>query len=197
MIHYIKGKLTMKLETGIVLETGGIGFEINTPSNSRFYLADIGEELTAYTATTVREDDMSLYGFDDSAGLELFNKLITVNGVGAKAALAILSSMPPSGLKKAIVFEDTAMLTRANGVGKKTAQRIVLDLKDKLDEIRPKDGIEAGDIAEPGGDQSEKGQAVDGLIALGYSRSEAAGALLGAEEGLSTEEYIKTALKNI
>ena len=198
MLHYIKGPLVIKGNGYIVVETGGIGFEISVPSNSRFYLAQEGEEVCVYTYLQVREDDMSLFGFDDRAGLEVFKKLITVNGVGAKAAIAVLSAMPLSELKKAIVFEDVQMITRANGVGKKTAQRIVLDLKDQLDEVLP-DTEElptaAGAAEMP--DQGAKAEALDALMALGYTRSEAASALLGMKEEMSVEEYIKAALSKI
>jgi Holliday junction DNA helicase RuvA len=187
----------MKLDNCVVIETGGVGFEIFTPSNSRFYLAEEGDEVTAFTVMIVREDDMSLYGFDDKSGLELFKKLITVNGVGAKAAIAILSTMPATELKKAIVFEDTAMLTRAQGIGKKTAQRIVLDLKDKLDDIQPPEGMDAAGIADAVPPEGARAEAVDALIALGYSRSEAAGALLGVKEEMTAEGYIKYALQKM
>lgn len=200
MIHYIRGTLAMKLEDCIVIETGGgVGLEISVSANSRLYLSDIGEEVIAYTAMTVREDDISLYGFEDTAGLELFNKLITVNGVGAKAALSILSSVPPAQLKRAIVFEDAEMLTRANGIGKKTAQRIVLDLKDKLGAVSVPDddggpALTYDDIAA----SDEKAEATEALIALGYSRSEAAAALMSMKDDeMTAEEYIKAALKKL
>ena len=144
---------------------------------------------------SVREDDISLFGFDEEDGLLLFEKLITVNGIGAKAAMAILSAMPASEVKKAIVFEDADMLTRANGIGKKTAQRIVLELKDKMKDITVED-LPGADIA-PAASSSDKQQATDALMALGYSRTEAAAALVGAEDGLSVEDYIKIALKNM
>ncbi len=133
MLHYIKGTLTMKYADKVVIETGGIGFELSVPGNSGLYLAKEGTDVTAYTAMIVKEDDISLCGFSDENELELFNKLITVNGVGAKAAMAILSAMPADEIRKAILFEDAVTLTKANGIGKKTAQRIVLDLKDQLD----------------------------------------------------------------
>ena len=195
MFRYIKGTIEMKLAESVVVECGGVGFELMVPQNSRLYLAHEGSEVTVFTYMSVREDDISMYGFDDEEGLSLFEKLITVNGIGAKAAMAILSAMPASDVKKAIVFEDAAMLTRANGIGKKTAQRIVLELKDKMKELPDADGVpvEAGDA----GEQSQKSEAIAALIALGYSRTEAASSLVGADEGLSVEEYIKIALKNM
>jgi len=198
MIHYIKGVLGEKLQGKVVVETAGIGYQISVPDNCQLYLATEGDSVKIYTVMIVREDDISLYGFEDKTGLELFNKLITVNGVGAKAALAILSVMPTSEVKKAIVFEDVSTLTRANGIGKKTAQRIVLDLKDKLESVNLT-GIDTKvDLTENIGSGGAKTEAIDALMALGYSRIEAAGALTGITENeLTVEDYIKLALKKI
>lgn len=134
---------------------------------------------------------MSLYGFHDSGSLELFQQLRTVNGVGAKVALAVLSAIPIEEIKKAIVCEDTAMLTRANGVGKKTAQRIVLELKDKISDYEELSQLSSLESA-----MGERTEAINALIGLGYGRSEAVSAV-GAvkDDNLSTEEYIRQALK--
>lgn len=193
MFHYIRGNVTMKFEGGVVIEAGGIGYEVFVPDNSAVYLADSRETVLIYTAMIVREDDVSIYGFHDKESLDLFRKLLTVNGVGAKAAMAILSAMPVENIKKAIVFDDAATLTKANGIGKKIAQRITLELKDKL-------GAAGGlaEAAERAVFDSGKTEAINGLISLGYTRSEALAALAGiAEEDLTTEEYIKRALKGI
>jgi Holliday junction DNA helicase RuvA len=193
MFHYIKGNITMKFEGGVVIETGGIGYEVYVPDNSALYLADSRETVLIYTVMIVREDDVSIYGFHDKESLDLFRKLITVNGVGAKAAMAILSSMPASEVKKAIIFDDAATLTKANGIGKKIAQRITLELKDKL-------GTAGGltEAVEKIVTDSAKTEAINGLISLGYSRSEAVSVMTGiTEEDLSVEEYIKRALKGI
>lgn len=193
MFHYIRGNITMKFEGGVVIETGGIGYEVFVPDNSAVYLSDSRETVLVYTAMIVREDDVSIYGFHDKESLDLFRKLMTVNGVGAKAAMAILSAMPVDHIKKAIVFDDAATLTKANGIGKKIAQRIALELKDKMSAIG---GL--ADATEKVISDSGKAEAINGLISLGYSRSEAVSALAGiTEEDLSTEEYIKRALKGI
>ncbi len=198
MIHYIKGTLEIKLPESVVIETGGVGFKISVPSNSRLYMTQEGTEISVFTYMNVREDDISLYGFDDEEGIMLFEKLITVNGVGSKAAMAILSAMPSGEVRKAIMYEDADMLTRANGIGKKTAQRIVLDLKDKVGtgaDLTVPTGMEG---ASPAAASDNKGEALDALIALGYARAEAAEALVGIkEQDLSVEEYIKLALKRI
>jgi len=193
MFHYIKGNVTMKFDGGVVVEAGGIGYEIYVPDNSSLYLANEKETVLVYTAMVIREDDVSIYGFPDRETLDLFRKLMTVNGVGAKAAMAILSAMPVCAIKKAIVFDDAAALTKANGVGKKLAQRITLELKDKLGALG---GL--AEAAEKTASDSGKAEAINGLISLGYSRSEAISALSGiADEGLTAEEYIRRALKGM
>lgn len=196
MLHFIKGKLAMHFAGGVVIETGGLGYEVYVPDNSSVYLAKEGDIIMVYTAMIVREDDISIYGFADKESLTLFRKLMTVNGVGAKAALSILSTLPAGELQKAIVYEDAAALTKANGIGKKIAQRIVLELKDKLDAA----GVITGGALEipTMGSVSEKGEAVNALIALGYSKGEAVEALAGIPENdLKVEDYIKRALKRL
>lgn len=193
MIHYIKGTLAMKLDTGIVIETGGIGYEISVPGNSALYLRTEGEEIICHTAMIVREDDISLYGFADRESLELFRLLITVSGVGAKAAMAVLSALTAAQLRQAIAFEDDKAIATANGVGKKTAQRIVLELRDKVSAEDSKAGQPQAALTDSDGARTE---AISGLVALGYSRAEAVNALAGIEAA-TAEEYIKKALKNL
>lgn len=200
MLHYIKGFLTMRIEGGVVVEAGGLGYEVFVPDNSAVYLAQEGESVTLYLYMAVREDDVSLYGFSEREGLTLFKQLITVSGVGAKAAMAILSVAPVSEMKKAIAFEDVDFLTRASGVGKKTAQRIVLELKDKVGSIAGGSaGVSvASDIGALGGEAGNRAEAINALISLGYSRTEAANAVSAvADEDLTSEEYIKQALKKL
>lgn len=183
----------MKLDTGIVVEAGGIGYDISVAGNSSLYLRSEGDEVICYTAMIVREDDVSLYGFADRESLELFRLLITVSGVGAKAAMAVLSALTSSQLRQAIAFEDDKAIATANGVGKKTAQRIVLELKDK---------VSADDVSVPeqqavsAASDDVRSEAVNGLVVLGYSRAEAVNALAGTEAA-TVEEYIKKALKNL
>jgi len=191
MIHYLKGTVSMTFDGGIVLETGGVGYKVFVPDNSVLYLKKGNEPVTVYTVMVVREDDMSLYGFHDNQSLELFQQLRTVNGVGAKVALAVLSAIPGEQIKKAIVCDDASILTKANGIGKKTAQRIVLELKDKINDY--KELAELTELSREGGERSE---AINALIGLGYSRSEAVSAVSGVSaDGLSTEEYIRQALR--
>jgi len=196
MLHYIKGQLTMKFDGGVVIEASGIGYEIFVPDNSPAYLAKDGDLLMLYTAMIVREDDVSVYGFSERESLQLFRKLMTVSGVGAKAALSVLSCMPLVELKKAIVFEDAKSLTMANGIGKKTAERIILELKDKLGNMgNISEAIQSADKIMK---TDEKAEAVNALIALGYTKGEALSAMVNiADAGLSAEEYVKKALKQL
>lgn len=195
MFHYIKGNVTMKFDGGVVLESMGIGYEIFLPENSSIYLSKQEEQVLVYTAMIVREDDISIYGFRDKEEIQLFRKLMTVSGVGAKAAMAILSAMPVMEVKKAIVFGDVAMLTRANGIGKKSAERLILELKDKVGAIG---GLHAGIEGDGMIPSDAKSEAVEALVGLGYSKIEAITAIGGIEDQtLTTEEYIKLALKRI
>ena len=184
MIHHIRGRIDGTIDGGVVVEANGIGYEVFVPDNSDLYLKKNQEEVKVLTVMIVKEDDVKLYGFSDKDTMALFRKLLTVSGVGAKGAMALLSAMPVNDLKQAIAFDDAATLTRANGIGKKIAQRICLELKDKLGDISAAAGVTMADISAA----DEKGMAVDALISLGYSRSEAAAALGGLEEGLSAEE---------
>lgn len=196
MIRYLKGELAARSEGAAIIDVNGIGYRVFIPSNSSLYLHAIGDEVIVYTHMAVREDDVSLYGFGSDGELELFEQLITVNSVGSKAAMAILSAMPVSEVKKAILFEDVDMITRANGIGKKTAQKIVLDLKDKIGTVLAEEqGIAQADILpEPG---SMKDSAIEALMGLGFTRAEAAESLRGIEgDDLPLEDYIKQALKN-
>ncbi len=197
MINYIKGILAYKGENAIIVETSGIGYNINVPTNSPFYLKEVNETIKVYTVMIVREDDMSLYGFENMEELDIFKKLIGINGVGAKAGLAIFSAMSANEIKRAVILEDHAQFTMANGIGKKTAQRIVLDLKDKF-----KDYIADDEKATIGENRAFahgiENEAIEALVGLGYSRIEASSAISKVSGDTATvEECIKQALKNI
>ena len=199
MIHYIKGQYAGTFNGGVVIETAGMGYEIFVPENSTVYLLNDGDIVKLYTKMVLREDDVSLYGFSQKEGLELFEKLITVNGVGAKAALSIMSAMSITDVRKAIAFDDSDMLTKSNGIGKKTAQRIVLELKDKMGDLSSIDGYSCI-VGLPNINEftDERTEAMNALITLGYSKSEAVMALSKVTENdLTCEEYIKKALNRI
>jgi Holliday junction DNA helicase RuvA len=194
MLHYIKGVITETLPGMVCIETGGIGYEVNVPDGAVRILPGSGDIVTLYTALIVREDDVSLYGFPDRENLAMFRLLLAVSGIGPKAALAILSVLPARELKRAVIFEDVAAITKANGVGKKGAQRVVMELKDKvgLPDDLP-EGITTAQINAP---NTARDEAVAALIALGFSRTEAMTSVVGIEgDGLTSEDYIKSALR--
>jgi len=206
LIKYIRGYYAMTLPSGIVVETpSGIGFEINVPAGSPLYKYGEGEEVKVFTAMIVKEDDVSLYGFHNRESLDFFRMLITVSGIGAKGAMAIMGSMSVDELRRAIMFEDVKEISKANGVGKKTAERLILELKDKVGKLDI-DGVSAADMtgitvsggtgAEASGDS--RTEAIQALVALGYSKAEAFGAVAKVpEDNLTSEEYIKKALKSL
>ena len=198
MIRFIRGEYLYYEGGAIVVETGGgIGFRIYVSDTSSLLTAREGDEIAVYTYLQVKEDGMSLYGFSDSEGLALFEQLITVKGVGPKAGLAIMSLGTPNQIKGVIAAGDANSIAMAQGVGKKTAERVILELKDKVSAL-PFDG---GDIssgispaAVPG--SGERGEAVIALTTLGYSKKEAESAVASVtEEDLSAEEYVKKSLK--
>ena len=197
MIRFIKGEY-LYYESGavIVMTDGGIGFRINVSDTSSLLTASEGDELSVYTYLQVKEDGMALYGFPDADALGLFEQLITVKGVGPKAGLAIMSLGTPNQIKGIIAAGDAASIAMAQGVGKKTAERVILELKDKVSAL-PFEGVEPEGIAPaavPG--SGERGEAVVALTTLGYSKreAEAAGGSV-PDEGLSTEEYVRKSLK--
>ena len=195
---------------GIVVETSsGIGFEINIPAGSPLYKYGEGEEITVFTAMIVKEDDISLYGFHNRESLDLFRMLITVSGIGAKGAMSIMGSMSSDELRRAILFEDVKEISKANGVGKKTAERLILELKDKIGKLGGMveaaagsslgNGLSAGaDAGAEAGANDARTEAIYALVSLGYSKAEAFGAVSKVpDEGLTGEEYIKRALKSL
>ena len=197
MIRYVKGIYSMNINGGIVVETqSGLGLEIFLPANSPIYRYGEGETIMVYTSMIVKEDDISLYGFHNRDNLEIFERLITVSGVGAKGAMSILSTLEAAELKRAIAFEDAKEISRANGIGKKTAERIILELKDKLAKTDIPAYVPPADTADVSSDS--RSEAITALVALGYTKVEAFNAVASInDEGLSSEEYIKKALKNL
>ncbi len=197
MIYSITGQITDTLPGAVAIERDGVAFLVNVPDNSGAFLIAPGEEITLFTHMIVREDDISLYGFTDKASLALFKLLLGVKGVGAKAALAILSVGSASTIKRAITFEDTDTIQSANGVGKKTAQMVVLELKDKIAKVPELAYITTEDLGldDKASDKELKKQALQALMALGYSKTEAGSALVGIKAE-TVEDYIALALRN-
>lgn len=201
MISYIKGTLAEKLEDSAIVEAGGIGYRIFVPASVLSELPRLGENVKIYTYFSVREDSVSLYGFMSRQDMEMFRQLIGVNGVGPKSALGILSALKPDALRLAVISGDAKAISKAPGVGSKTAQRIILDLKDK---IKAEDVVDSGyeDFsahAEVSGVGEVGKEAVDALTALGYSASEAAGVVrkVVITETMTAEDVLKAALRHL
>lgn len=195
MYYFIRGKLAHKGENHIVVDAAGVGYMIYTSLSDIERAGQIGSEITMYTYLNVREDAMELYGFITREEKTMFMRLISVSGVGPKAALALLSTASPSRLAAAIITDDEKLLTRAAGVGPKAARRIILELKDKLDASELGiDTAEAAELEETAVLTDARAEALSALIALGYSASEAKSAIAGADKELTTEEIIKQAL---
>lgn len=202
MISYIRGTLAEKNEDSAVVEAHGVGYQIFVPVPVLSELPPLGESVKIYTYFSVREDGMSLFGFLSRQDLAMFKQLIGVNSIGPKSALGILSALRPDVLRMAVASGDAKTISRAPGVGPKTAQRIILDLKDK---IRPEDVLAGGleeSLAVPeeisGVGQAGK-EAVEALTALGYSAAEAAGAVKKVKitEEMTAEDVLKGALRHL
>lgn len=199
MIRFLKGYLHFLPDASVMIETpGGIGFRVFIPQGSALYRQSEGQEVELYTSMIVKEDSMSLYGFTEATDLSLFELMLTVSGIGAKGAMSIMSTLPPGELKIAIARGDAKSIARANGIGKKTAERLILELKDKV-ATGFEDLGEAGDTTEtamPIQKGSVRDNAVEALLSLGYSRSEATGMIARIQDNdLTLEEYIRLALR--
>ena len=202
MYSYIKGELVEILEDSIVVENHGIGYNIRIPGSIHDSLEGIGQQVKIYTYTYIREDAMLLYGFLTRDDLNVFKLLLGVSGIGPKGALAILSVMTPDDLRFAVLGEDDKVIAKAPGIGKKTAQRLIIELKDKLkleDAFRLKSSHAAQTGIQANLKHNVKNEAVQALVALGYSQSEAMKAINGLDvtEETSVEEVLKSALKQL
>ena len=174
MISYIRGTVADMTDNAIIIECGGIGYHIFTTPSSLVGGARIGSDITLHTHLQVKEDDMQLYGFLEKDNLRIFKLLIGVNGIGPKAGLGILSGLTADELRFAVLAEDVATISKAPGIGKKTAQKLILELKDKLD---LQDAFEQkldNNIAVQSDTSNESArEAIEALTALGYSGAEA------------------------
>ena len=201
MYAYIKGELAETNPDHIVIETGGIGYQVFISGQTFEYLPTVGEEIKVYTYLYLREDAMILYGFLTKDDLELFKLLISVSGIGPKGGLAILSALSADDLRFAVLSGDAKAIAKAPGVGIKTAGRVILDLKDKISMRDTAIGREEAAYAE-GMEQdgnSARSEAVEALTALGYSPADALKAIRKAEipEDADAELILKLALKNM
>lgn len=194
MIYSLRGTLIDTDAASMVIECGGVGYRCIASGNTLSDLPKKGGEVFVYTYMAVREDTVELFGFSNKEELEMFRLLISVNGVGPKAAVSVLSQFKPSDISLCVASGDSKLLTRAAGIGGKTAQRIVLELKDKVVASAAPGSDTASAAAAVSSGSSE---AVSALVALGYSLSEASAAVGRLDPSLPTQQLIKDALKQL
>ncbi|MDD6728027.1 MAG: Holliday junction branch migration protein RuvA [Eubacteriales bacterium] len=197
MIYNLRGTLTVADVSYIVVECGGVGFKCFTTLNTVRDLGKVGDEVNVYTHLAVREDAMDLYGFATLAELDAFKLLITVSGVGPKAAASILSELSPDKLALCIASGDSKSITRAQGVGKKTAERVVLELKDKMGSIASDSASQSVMGAASAVADNDCAEAVAALVSLGFSQSDASMAVGAMDKSLSVDEMIRLGLKQL
>ena len=182
MIGRLSGRLGAKHPPQVLVDVGGVAYELDVPMSTFYSLPATGEAVSLYTHLVVREDAHTLYGFATLEERAVFRQLIRISGIGARTALAVLSGLSVSDLARAITLQDAATLTRIPGIGKKTAERLLLELKGKLAEATSATGTHASDV-------------VNALVALGYSDKEALAAVKGLAPGLAVADAIRAALK--
>ncbi|MBQ8730978.1 MAG: Holliday junction branch migration protein RuvA [Lachnospiraceae bacterium] len=212
MIAYVKGTLAdITSEQAVIIESGGMGFEILVPTSVIPVLPPVGSEIKLHTHFQVREDAMNLYGFLTKEDLKIFTMLIGVNGIGPKGALGILSAITPDELRFAVLADDVKAICKAPGIGTKTAQKMIIELRDKLklsDVFNDNGANESGaiELGVQGTDTKTatgdiRKEAIMALVALGYSSSEATKAVgqvdISASDDMTVEELLKAALKKI
>ena len=203
MFYYIKGPLAYKDASTAVVEAGGVGYKMTVSQTTVNSLPSVGGTVKLYTHMSVREDGVELFGFSSLDEMSAFKLLINVSGVGPKVAVSILSFLTPDKFILAVSSEDAKLLSKANGVGAKTAARIILELKDKLPALG---GVSMGDVSSAGaaatvsggGSSSELSDAIEALSAIGYTRAEITSALRGVDTSKMTlEEIFKAATKKL
>lgn len=201
MIAYVKGTVENIEEDNVVVDVGGMGYNIKISADTAARLPGIGEGVKLYTYTSVREDAIQLFGFLARNDLEIFRKCITVSGIGPKGALSILSVLDADSLRFAIMSGDVKAITKAPGIGARTAERLILELKDKIkiDDTLIDREIAATQAIGAGADTPQKKEAIEALMSLGYGQAEAAKAV-NAIEGIETMDsgaVLKAALKKM
>ena len=198
MIHFVRGKLEETGNDYVVLDNHGIGYLIYTPSSVLNELPNRGETVRMYTYMYVREDQMTLYGFLTRDDLQIFKLLISISGIGPKGALGILSTISPDQFRIAVISGDSKAIKKAPGIGPKTAQKLIIELKDKL---KLEDVFEEEDVPSTSDslDHNAQKEAMMALVSLGYSESEAFGALkkIHATPDMDSEALLKLALKQM
>lgn len=194
MFAYIKGSLEMKFKDYIVIDVGGLGYKVFMAENAINSIGEIGEIVKVFTYYRVREDDVSIFGFKTQEELRMFELLLSVSGVGAKSALVMLSCIEPSEFAIAVISNNVKLLTQIPGVGPKSAQRIILELKDKLKAEQNEEQVEESKIKSAKVSENVQ-EAISGLMVLGYSRKDIEKAFEHLTvETLSVEDLIKKGL---
>ena len=191
MIGSLRGTLTSKQAPLIIIECQGVGYEVETPMSTFLELPSVGDDLFLFTHLLVREDAQTLYGFNTEDERSLFRTLLRISGVGAKMGLAILSTMTVGDFQRCVEYEDAATLVKIPGVGKKTAERLIIEMRDKIDKSAVEPGAKTVTV-----ESSPRSEAVDALIALGYKAGEV-NKLIGSMdvEGQTAEDIIRQALR--
>ena len=201
MISYIKGEIVYNDAEGVIIENNGIGYRVIVPAFSAQKLCSQRGEVIVHTYMSVREDGITLFGFASPEERELYEKLISVSGIGPKAAVSILGVLTPSQLIAAIISADSAAIARAPGIGKKTAQRVILDLKDKLGSEAIAEAFDVSDaaaVSETAAAGDDRSEAVEALVALGYTRSEALKAVSRVyNDGMDVQKILSAALREL
>ena len=194
MIGSLRGRLTARKAPVIVVECAGVGYEVETPMSTFLNLPDMGAEVFLHTHLLVREDAQILYGFSSDEERTLFRTLLKVNRVGAKLALGVLSAMSANDFRRCVEYEDAATLARIPGVGKKTAERLIIEMRDRIDLIGEVVGGKAGVKVEA----SARSEAFDALVALGYKVNEVNKLINKLDiEDKSAEDIIRQALQQV
>lgn len=199
MFAYLKGILARKLADSFIIDVNGVGYRVFVPATAIAASDAVGQEIKVYTHFYVREDTQALYGFLTEEELKMFEQLLSVTGVGPKASLALVSNIHPSKFWLAVLTEDPDAFTKAPGIGKKTAQRIILELKDKMKKEHPDMSDLTKDLSGvPSEDGNKLSEAINALVMLGYSTHEAGKAVSAVyDESKTIEQIIKDALKQM
>lgn len=197
MISYIKGQLTEVFGDTIVVENNDIGFNIKVPATVISHFSKIGESVKVYTYLQIREDSHNLFGFLTRDDLNIFKMLINVNGIGPKGALAILSTISPNDLRFAVISGDVKLISRAPGIGSKTAQKLIIELKDKVSLEDALEDMYDANVSDAGNEAQN--EAIEALCALGYSSAEAVRAVheVNDVQEKDSEIILKEALKKL
>lgn len=199
MIAFLEGTVAFKAENRLYLNVNGVGFEVFMPMRSLDKVGSTGSSVFVHTYMAVREDSMQLYGFYGKDELEIFKLLITVNGIGPKGGLSVLSTLSPDDLRFAVFSDDVKTISKVPGIGKKTAQKLILELKDKLKLEDVLDNEEVAVVGKAPEDDSARREAIEALTALGYSSSEAFKAVnkVATDPHMTVEDILKKSLSAI